>query len=385
MKITLYKRARKSDKIQVWTIAAEDGSFWTTQGQLGGAMTISAPTVAKPKNKGRANATTAEEQAVLQAESKIAKKIKEGYYYDIKDIDQGLSHFEPMLAKKYFERYPKHVVFPVFVQCKFNGYRCIATKDGLFSRKGERYLTAPHIEASLAKFFDENPEAILDGELFNEDYREKLNELSKILRPTVNITPELLERSEEIVRFYVYDGFGFTYRWGDTIVPVEQSDEYITRASGVDANLRKNPYYKKVKTLKAHDHEGVMKIYNDLLQDRHEGAIVRLLNKPYESGRSAYLLKVKPTDDGEFKILSVNEGEGNRAGVAATVTCLWPDGRTFNANIMGTQAQRLYMLQNPHEFVGKMATIYYNGLTGLGLPNYAQFNPDNSIASALDK
>ncbi len=162
----LYSRTSKGG-VQTWKIEVTGNSYVMITGLIDGKKTTSKPTVVKGKNIGRANETTPEQQALSEARSKFDKKAKTGYFEDIAEID-NMAYVEPILANKYFERIVKNkVVFPAIVQCKFNGARCIATKDGLTSRKGERYLTCPHIEESLKTFFARYPDAVLDGELFN--------------------------------------------------------------------------------------------------------------------------------------------------------------------------------------------------------------------------
>ena len=70
--------------------------------------------------------------------------------------------FRPMLAKTY----AGNVAFPVIAQPKLDGVRCIARKDGLFSRDGNPITTQPHIEAALAPLFAAEPDLVLDGELW---------------------------------------------------------------------------------------------------------------------------------------------------------------------------------------------------------------------------
>ena len=67
---TLYKLDTKG-KIRQWTVKVKNNSFWTEQGLLDGKIVINKPTITTPKNEGRANATTAEEQAMLEAKAKI--------------------------------------------------------------------------------------------------------------------------------------------------------------------------------------------------------------------------------------------------------------------------------------------------------------------------
>ena len=76
---------------------------------------------------------------------------------------------KPMLAHKVND---KKIDFtePVFIQPKLDGVRCVFTKDGAYSRTGKQFHNLRHIELRLAKFFDKNPFAVLDGELYNQTY-----------------------------------------------------------------------------------------------------------------------------------------------------------------------------------------------------------------------
>ena len=97
--------------------------------------------------------------------------MKTGYHENLDDIDQE-HFFEVMLAKN-LNDYKEKINWErgVIVQIKFNGHRCVARSTGLFTRTGEKYISVPHIEEDLEKFFKDYPQAILDGELFNFAYR----------------------------------------------------------------------------------------------------------------------------------------------------------------------------------------------------------------------
>jgi len=366
---TLYARS-SSGAVLEWDIEIEGNKYRTITGQQGGQKIVSKWTIASAKNVGQANATTDEEQAYADAVSKWKKKIKrEGYYEDIKDIDNKSRFIEPMLAQKLRDHSDK-VTFPCMVDKKYNGGRIVASIEGLFTRKGEQYASIPHIVEALKPLFEKYPDLVLDGEGYNHDLRFKLNELMSILRTTKSnkITPELLNRSEQIVRLYVYDGYGFDNITSDT--------GNLERRKALQTLLKNVPYVVWVPYRMANTLDEVFAIYDTDVKDGYEGSMIRNCNAPYEHKRSYNLLKVKPTDDSEGVIVSISEGTGNASGLAATATLRW-NGKEFNATFKGSVETRRKILQERDDWVGREVTFCYNGLTGLNTPNYANIDPDN--------
>jgi ATP-dependent DNA ligase len=239
---TLYSRA-STGKPQQWSIIVVDDHYWTESGQVGGAITKSAPTYCKGKNSGKKNATTDHEQAMKDAQSKFEKQIRSnGYFESIEEID-NISFLKPMLAKNYVDRKAK-LKWPVLLQCKFNGGRCIAKANGLWTRKGERIVSVPHIEEALKPFFEKHPDAYLDGELFNYDLRQYLNKLMKLIRRQVNLTEEHFNDSKEKVKYYIYDGYGFTVGPDDNggAEFFDRSYPYSLRKRELDKLIKAIPY-----------------------------------------------------------------------------------------------------------------------------------------------
>lgn len=375
---TLYAR-NKNGSVQEWTVEVEGKKFRTIVGQVNGQLITSEWTVCLGKNTGKKNETSPEQQATAEAEAKFEKKLKEGYYENKADIDKP-KYFEVMLAKE-FSKYKAKLDWKkgVGVQIKYNGGRVVATKEGLFSRKGERYCSIPHIEKALQPFFEKNPDAILDGEGFNYELREELNEIMKLLRKTVHITPEDLEASEQKIRFYIYDGFGFG--------GAKQTDEYLVRKQAIDIAFR--DWYKKgdivheVPTHVVYSEKELEELYKTFLKDNQEGAIIRVFGVGYENGRSKLLLKYKPVDDDEFEVISVNEGVGKFANRASTLTCRLLKGKfkdgtnTFEATFKGTAKEAVECWKEKEKYIGLKVTIYFNGYTGFGKPNYPRFDYNN--------
>lgn len=387
---TLYSRS-STGAILEWDIEVEGNKYRTITGQQGGAKITSKWTVAKPKNIGQANATTAEDQAYTEAVAKWKKKIKrEGYWEDVKDIDNTPRFIEPMLAHK-LRDHPEKVVLPCMVDKKYNGGRCVVVADGAFTRKGETYMSIPHIIEAVASLFEKFPDLLLDGEGYNHELRFKLNEIMSILRTTKGkkLTPELFRRSEQIVRLYIYDGYGFdcpkdisvtlpnnvklTLKEGDEVTADTPN---ILRREALKHLIKGIPYLVWVPYTVASTLDEVYRIYGNHVDEGMEGSIIRNYNAPYEHKRSYNLLKVKPTDDSEGIILSINEGTGNTSGLAATATLKW-NGMQFEATFKGSIETRQQILREADKWVGQEVTFLYNGLTGLGTPNYARIDPDN--------
>ncbi len=371
---TLYSRT-STGAIQTWQIIVEGDQFYVIAGQQDGKKVTSEPTVCEAKNVGRANATTPQEQALSEAQSKWDKKIKLGYTTDVTKIDSSISFVEPMLAKNFEDRLDKiDWNEGVFVQNKYNGARCVATYENgrvvLKTRKGEEYISVSHINKDLEKFFADYPSAVLDGELFSYEYRQKLNELMSIVRKTKKITPDDLQKSEEMVCYYIYD----CYNIGPA---TDVCVKYSSRKKRLDELLPKySKYYRKVETELAHSLDEVRAIFNKYVDDGQEGVIVRVPHSPYEHKRSSFLLKWKPLEDSEAVIVDIQEGSGNWSGTGKIITLKWND-KIFNATFKGTMEEGAKFLKDKKNWIGKEVKFQYNGLTGLSVPNYARVDISN--------
>lgn len=355
--------------VRIWFVEQDDEKYRFVSGLLDGEKVRSEWTFAKVKNQGKKNETTAIEQAEKEITAKYKKQKKTGYFENINEVDD-FQYVEPMLAKLY-KSYADKINFEKeewILQTKLNGMRCVATKNGLFTRKGEKYISCPHIEESLKPFFEKYENAVLDGELFNYKLRQQLNEISKLIRKTVHISEVDLEKSRKLVSYYVYDGYGFG---------LEKNIEYEVRKKWIDDNLNYN-YVLKVDDFEIKNQICLNKKYQELVDDGHEGAILRKKNMQYEHKRSKNLLKVKPEDDAEALILDIKEGTGNWSGAGKIISLNW-EGKKFDASFKGSYEQSVDFLKNKEIWIGKTVTFLYNGLTGKGTPNFARVDINNCL------
>jgi DNA ligase-1 len=97
------------------------------------------------------------------------------------------------------------------------------------------------------------------------------------------------------------------------------------------------------------------------LEEGYEGQMLRLPKSQYEGKRSKGLLKHKEFDDAEFPIVMIEEGLGNWAGYAKSVTILLPDGTTQNAGMRGSQEYLKEVLRDRDQY--KQATVRYQNKT----------------------
>jgi len=367
---TIYS-ADSKDNIRVWQMEQNGARYRTTSGLEHGKQVTTEWSSAEPKNTGKVNGTTAEQQASAEIESQYAKKLKSGYFRDKKDVNK-ITFVEPMLAQPLHKlaKQPDFANEKWGMQCKFNGNRCIATKMGLFSRTGEKYYSVPHIEGALKDFFEVCPAAVLDGELFNNDLRTQLNEINKLIRKSKHISREDFAKSEQLVKFYIYDGYNFC---GYT-----ESSPYHLRKEAINNFLLtcKLKCLAIVETIAINSAQQMNTEFHRLLADQQEGAILRKMDAPYENKRSKNLVKVKVDDDSEATIIDVTDGDGNWKGAATNVTLNW-QGKVFDAVFKGKYETRADILKDKKNWIGKEVTFLYMGLTGLGTPNFARIDPDN--------
>jgi DNA ligase-1 len=362
-------------KIRTWLQEQEGCKYRTISGLEDGKKVTSEWTIVEGKNIGKANETSPTEQATAEIEAEYKKKLKTNYTQTLKNVDSATKYIEPILAKSYKD-YIDEVNFDngeFGMQVKFNGVCCLESKPGAFSRKGEKFLSVPHIEEALVPFFEKYPDAVLHGELFNDDLREKLNEIVKLCRKSVNITNEDYKSSRELIKYYIYDGYCES-------AGVGENAPYEKRKAWIDKNvIGKYDYCVEVKTIIIKDKAHLDKFFGERVERGDEGVILRRMNMKYVHKRDKNLLKYKPLNSEEMTIIDIKEGNGNWAGKAKIITLKTKDGKVFDGTFKGNMLDAEVCLKNKNHWIGQLVTIQFNGYTGLGCPQYSQFDYNNCL------
>jgi len=378
---TLYKIDSKN-KLREWNIAISGDSFWTEGGLHGMKMNVAKPTTCHPKNVGRSNETTAEEQAEAEAKAKWEKKLNDGYANSPEEAKEK-KFYEPMLAQKFEDR-QSQMSYPVFSQPKLDGIRCIIQLEKgevvARTRKGRIIESIPHIIRGLKGFFMNDALAILDGELYNHDLKDNFNKITSLVRkqkPTRSASDtdqsfikkeeafeEAMKESAELIQYWVYDA--------PNIDGLNEAIPFSIRLVHLNNSLNNliNNSIKCVPTFEADRLENLDSFYETYVNDGFEGQMVRI-DSPYENKRSKNLLKRKSFQDSEYLVLGIEEGEGNRVGTAKNLICKdEKTGKTFHSNIKGNFQYLAEILDNKDDYIGKYATIKYFELTPDGIPRF---------------
>lgn len=246
--------------------------------------------------------------------------------------------FLPMLA----ERYAGEVSFPAYAQPKIDGVRCIARRDGLFSRDGlTRFASVPHVEAALAPLFAAEPDLILDGELWAPG--RTLGEIAGLARRSA-LAP--------VLSFYVFD-----------LVSAEPFEARTARVAELVA-VAASAAIVSVETTVIADREALDAHYRAVLASGFEGQMIRLPLAPYGRGRVFDLLKRKPEEDAEAKIVGVSIGEGGKV----VLSLRREDGVAFSAPTPLRERDRQRIAWIGSRLVGLEATYRFAGATPAGAP-----------------
>jgi len=195
-------------------------------------------------------------------------------------------------------------------------------------------------------------EAVLDGELYNHDYRAKFEQLTSFIRP------EEAKAGHDIVQYHIYDLAGAG--------AFAERTEFIRKA----VKSKKGPLV-YVETQKVQDEDELMVAFESFLDQGYEGAIVRNACGLYSIGKRSFdLQKVKIFDDAEFKVVGVVEGRGLLAGHGIFV-CQTKTGTQFEAKMVGALKELKKFYEHPKLAVGKMLTVQFQGYTNkAGVPRF---------------
>jgi DNA ligase-1 len=363
----IFKRD-STGKVRSWQAEYEGPQWRTIAGLVDGKKVVSGWTVCTPKSK-----DTAELQAEFEAKAAEKHNLDREYAVSLEAFDaakkSGTAMFECMLAQEYGKVTKKNpLVFPVIVQPKLDGIRCIINAKGAFSRQNQQFHSVPHILKALEGYFKEYPDAIIDGELYHHDLKADFQQITSIVRRE-KFKPGDLEKSAELIQYHVYDGAGpGDNAWKRTT----QLRLWLGDMVGGGHLLDHYGPIHFVPTHIVNRQEALDEHHHRAIHAGYEGSMVRVPGE-YENKRSNLLLKRKDFDTAEFDVLDIQSGNGNWAGAAKRFILKVPGARiqymepdTCESGTRGTFDYNAQVLAEKDKYIGKPATVRYFGKTDDG-------------------
>ena len=263
---------------------------------------------------------------------------------------------KPMLAYPVSNK-PIDYTKPVFMQPKLDGVRCLIQYDDgkvtAYSRTGKVWQNIEHITLNLYKFFDKHPNVILDGELYNHDFKDDFESIISMVRKT-KPTAEDRVISANNVQFHCYDIV-------DEVLTFDMRIHFIAKT------VPRSYCIHHVDTIQVAT-ESLSKVFHQSnLEMGYEGSILRT-NDTYACKRSHNLRKFKDFSDAEATIVGYLDGKGKRTGTLGKfimqddngVEFGCPPGKGYTYKQLGT------MLENIGDYIGQRATFTFFERTKAG-------------------
>ena len=277
-----------------------------------------------------------------------------------------VKQFEVTLAHKRSERLD--LGQGVFIQPKLDGVRCYTRlqngKIQMFSRTHKEFKNCKHIITELNGFFKQHPNVILDGELYNHEYRDNFNKIISLVRKQKPTQMDKFESASKL-QYHVYDCFN----------PEAASAVSRTRFNFLSECLfsRGLRSIRPVTTESTWDQTGVDYHEKKFLHDGYEGAMLRA-NEAYQQKRSHGLQKVKNFHDTEFTITGFVEGNGKFKGGLGKFLGNDLEGRKISVPYQKiTIEDRKTLWEDRDYYLGKIATFEYFERTPDGAYRFPQF------------
>lgn len=317
-------------------------------------------------------------EAIIKCRKKYINKYKyNGYRMMIEPIQSKMICCNPMLANHYkpkinkMDKYEESniKIFPVSVQPKIDGIRCLMRKmEGKIQSRSRLNNVWPHfdhIKQEIDKFLVYLPEDVeLDGEIYTMDLT--VNELKSI----VNTFKKGLHSKHNELHYYIFDIIESEKKdWEDRYKMLKKSyKRYIE-----DGNESKT--FTILKSYDAKNDSEIMEYHNKFINEGYEGIIIRKYgynNKKqsyYNTKRSNNLLKYKNMTEKEVTIIgSKNNKNCNEELFRLIVKD--ENNKIYCVNTRGTIIKKKKIIENINKIIGKKLTIRYTSISEKGIPQH---------------
>lgn len=370
---TLYKNHGKG--IGYWTIELVElvngdagGIIRHAKGK--GCKEVTSSFTSSPKNVGKANETTALQQAESEVESRINKQLDKGYVRSEEEAKlpatNAIGKKLPMLALDIKKVDNSKIDWEnAYVQPKLDGHRALFHDGILYSRNGKP-INLPHITDAIKAAGLSGLH--LDGELYC--HGKSLQLIGSLVKKPVDESLEL--------EYHLYD----------LVLNIPFAQRHVMLAGA----MQRAPFQvlsaelasplKLVSTVRVDSEEGRLTLHRQYIAQGYEGSMLRQGTEGYQDGkRPNQLLKGKDMEDHEYKVVGYERGaprvtldadgnETSRLEVPVWVLDVGDGtGRTFRATAAGNAYEKNVQWAEREQHVGRRLTVRHFGFTPDGIPD----------------
>jgi DNA ligase 1 len=226
---------------------------------------------------------------------------------------------------------------------KYDGVRAYWNGSALLTRSGNRIAAPEWFTAGW-------PGIALDGELWIGR-----RQFESVVATTRDSRPD--EAAWRQIKFLVFDLPAHPGAFSERLASLQQ----LTGAMSV-------PWVEAAAQFKVADSDELHRILREVVAHGGEGLMLHRGSSRYRAERSDDLLKLKPQEDAEARVVAHLPGKGKYEGMLGALELERPDGLRLRVGSGFTDEQR----RHPPA-IGSWVTYSYHGVTAKGVPRFARF------------
>lgn len=238
------------------------------------------------------------------------------------------------------------VTYPVRVEAKLDGLRCVAVKHNgevtLYTRNGTVLETLPRIKAAVEALPLDN--FVLDGEIMGQDW----NESASVVMSAKS------KKDDSTMCYHTFD-----------LVPLADWQAQKTALTYAERLAILNPLiisqagsspFRLVKSMTCNNEGELRSFYTSCLDKNYEGVMLKDMGAVYKWKRSAAILKLKPVATEEGVVVGWYNASAatKRAGQFGGFRVLTPNGAVTRVGGGYTDKLKAEINANPDSYIGKI-------------------------------
>lgn len=363
-------------RIKSWKVTVESDGYTVEYGLLNSANMQEKFTPTVGKNIGKANETSAFDQAISEAKSKWNSHWDKGYRPSVIESDNAPKR--PQGCQD-FRKAGHNMVFPCSAQRKLNGVRAYFTAQRTqqvmdeilweikaWTRNLKEWKIPPLIKEQLFLLIVECPylPECFDGEFYRHGWH--LQDIVSHAKRHHNEDKEQTYRKtvDELV-LHIFDLPHPTRSAGERMWQLSKLKKWVEERQERFPNI----YIEDDFIVK--DREQMKVLHDEVTAEGYEGLVLRDPNGKYTYGSKVRnMMKYKEFIDEEFKIVDTLVDKDGYGLFWCEIEVVKGITKRFKVEPIGPKEDRLDIVENPQNYIGKMLTVKFFEYTKHGIPEF---------------